>query len=111
MYRVVILQFVGVLVAAGLASIWLGQQGALSVLLGGMAYAIPNLLFVARLTVSAAKKQTNAVTFFVGELVKVLATVVILVVAQRFYPVHWLALLVGLFVALKANLFALLLKN
>lgn len=111
MYKVVLLQFIGVLVAAGLASIWLGQRGAVSVLLGGMAYAVPNLFFVTRLSASAARKRANAATFFVGELVKILATIVLLVTAQRLYPVQWLALLVGLFVALKANLFAFLLKN
>jgi ATP synthase protein I len=100
-----------VLTAAGLASIWLGQRGALSVLMGGVAYAIPNLFFVTKLSVSVARKRANAAIFFVGELVKVLATIVFLVVVQRLYPVHWLALLAGLFVALKANLFALLLKN
>jgi ATP synthase protein I len=111
MYRVVLLQITGVLVAAGLASLWLGQHGALSVLFGGAAYAIPNLFFVTRLAASTARKRASVATFFVGELVKILATIVLLVAAQRFYPVHWLALLVGLFVALKANLFALLLKN
>ncbi|TBR16531.1 MAG: ATP synthase subunit I [Rugosibacter sp.] len=111
MYKTALLQLVGVLVAAGLASLWLGQRGALSILFGGAAYAIPNLFFVTRLSASAAKKRANVATFFVGELVKILATIVFLVAAQWFYPVHWLALLVGLFVALKANLFALLLKN
>ncbi|HEY8856674.1 MAG TPA: ATP synthase subunit I [Rugosibacter sp.] len=111
MYKVVLLQFVGVFVAAGLAGIWLGQRGALSLLLGGMAYAIPSLFFVARLSVSTARKRANTATFFVGELVRILATIVLLAAAQRFYPVHWLALLIGLFVALKANLFAFLLKN
>jgi len=111
MYKVVLLQFVGVLSAAGLVSIWLGQRGAVSVLLGGVAYTAPNLFFVMRLSASAARKRANAATFFVGELVKVLATIALLVTAQRLYPVQWLALLVGLFVALKANLFAFLLKN
>lgn len=111
MYKTVLLQFVAVLIAAGLAGFWLGQRGMLSVLLGGAAYGIPNLFFVARLSATATRGHASVATFFVGELIKVAATIVILVAAQRFYSVHWLAMLVGLFVALKANLFALLLKN
>lgn len=111
MYKAVLLQFAVILVAAGLAGLWLGPQGMVSALLGGAAYAIPNLFFVARLSAAATMGRASAATFFFGELVKVLATIVILVAAQRFYPVHWLAMLGGLFVALQANLLAFLLKN
>lgn len=110
MYKAVLLQFAVILGAAGLAGLWLGQQGMVSVLLGGAAYAIPNLFFVARLS-AATMGRANAATFFFGELVKVLATIVILGAAQRYYAVHWLAMLGGLFVALQANLLAFLLKN
>ena len=105
------LQCVVILVAAGLAGVWLGHQGMVSVVLGGAAYAFPNLLFVARLSMASAKGRASATTFFVGELWKVLTTIIILVAAQRFFAVHWLAMLGGLFVALQANLFAFLLKN
>lgn len=111
MFRVVLLQLVMTLVVAGLAGLWVGPRGALSALLGGAAYLVPNLLFVVRLRVAAASGQASAATFFVGELAKIAATILILVAAQAYYDVHWVALLVGLFVALKANLFAFLLKT
>lgn len=111
MYKTVLLQFSVILVAAGLAGLWLGQRGMVSVLLGGAAYGIPNLFFVAQLSATATMGRASVATFFFGELIKVVATVVILVAAQRFYPIHWLAMLGGLFVALQANLLAFLLKN
>ena len=52
----------------------------------------------------------NLILFGIGELAKVLGTIAVLAVAQRYYDVHWLTMLVGLFAALKANLFAFLLK-
>jgi ATP synthase protein I len=111
MYKAVVLQWVVILVAAGLAGAWLGHRGMASVMLGGAAYALPNLLFVARLSMASAQGRANAATFFIGELWKVLATIVILVVAQRFCAMSWPAMLGGLFVALQANLFAFLLKS
>jgi ATP synthase protein I len=111
MFKIVYLQLIATLVAAGLAGLWVGTRGALSVLIGGAAYLLPNLLFVVRLRSASSRGQASAATFFVGELVKIVATIGILAAAQRWYDVHWLALLVGLFVALKANLFAFLLKT
>lgn len=111
MFKTVLLQVAMTLVVAGLAGLWVGSRGAVSAALGGLAYLLPNLLFVVRLRSAASRGQASAATFFVGELVKVLATILILAAAQRFYDVHWLAMLVGLFAALKANLFAFLLKT
>lgn len=111
MWKAVLLQLVMTLVVAVLAGLWVGPRGAFSAVLGGAAYLLPNLLFVVRLRAAAASGQANAATFFVGELVKIVATILILAAAQAYYDVHWVALLVGLFVALKANLFAFLLKT
>lgn len=83
----------------------------ISVLLGGVAYTLPNFIFVVRLRLAAATGKASAATFFVGELFKVLATIALLAAAQKWFDVHWLALLVGLFAALKANLFSFLLKT
>ena len=76
-----------------------------------MAYLLPNTIFVVRLRIASASGQASAATFFVGELFKVVATILLLAVAQTYFEVHWLALLIGLFAALKANLFAFLLKT
>lgn len=111
MFKAVLLQLAITLVVAGLAGLWGGARGAVSAALGGFAYLLPNLLFVVRLKLAQASGKASPATFFVGELLKILATIVILAVAQRYYDVHWLALLVGLIAALKANLFAFLLKT
>ena len=111
MLKALALQVTLVLVAAAATWLWLGASGALSVVLGGSAYLVPNAVFVIRLRLSTASGQASAVTFFVGELLKVLATVTLLAVAQSWFDVNWLAMLLGLFVALKANLFAFLLKT
>ncbi|HWV19165.1 MAG TPA: ATP synthase subunit I [Rhodocyclaceae bacterium] len=93
-----------VVIAAGLV----GAQGAKSALIGGAAYILPNLLFVLRMSLPGGR--ANAMVLVVGELFKVAATIGILVVAVRFLDVHWICLLAGLLAALKANLFAFLLK-
>jgi len=111
MLKAISLQLGVLMVVVAVAGGWVGAQGAISALIGGAAYLIPNLLFVLRLEIAAASGRASAVTFFAGEFFKVAATIGILVVAQKYYDVHWLALLVGLFAALKANLFAFLLKT
>jgi len=112
MFKAVLLQAALVSVAAAVAGALFGMRSAVSVLVGGGAYLLPNLLFVARLAALAASGRASAVSFLVGEAVKLAATVAILVGAQgAISGLQWLALLVGLFVALKANLFAFLLKT
>jgi len=112
MFKAVLLQATMVAVAAAVAGTFFGMRSAVSLLAGGIAYLLPNLLFVARLSAAAASGRASAVSFLVGEAIKVTATVAILVGAQAVIPeLQWLALLIGLFVALKANLLALLLKT
>jgi ATP synthase protein I len=109
--KVVFLQMAVLMLAAILVFPWLGWHGMQSAMAGGLAYLLPNLLFVLRLRLSASRGTANAATFFVGELIKVLATIALLALAHRIFDVHWLAMLIGLFAALKANLFAFLLKT
>ena len=112
MLKVIILQAGAVLLVAAVAEVVVGLPGAVSLLIGGGAYWLPNMLFVARLRAAAASGRASAVAFSVGELMKVAATVGILVGAHLAMPdLHWIAVLVGLFVALKANLLAFLLKT
>ena len=112
MFKAVLLQATLVAVAAAVAGIFFGAHSAVSLLIGGVAYLLPNLLFVVRLSAMAASGRASAASFLVGEAIKVAATVAILVGAQVMVPdLQWLALLIGLFVALKANLLAFLLKT
>lgn len=111
MHKVLFLQFGAVALVAAIAGFWVGAIGAISAVLGGVSYVLPNLVFVLRLKIATASGRASAVTFFAGEFFKVAATIGILALAQRYFDVHWLSLLVGLFAALKANLFAFLLKT
>jgi ATP synthase protein I len=107
--KVILLQSGLVAVVAAIAAGLVGARGAISALVGGFAYILPNLLFVLRMAL--APERTSVLTFFAGEFFKIAGTIGILVVAVRYYEVHWLCMLVGLLAALKANLFAFLLKT
>ena len=110
MLKVILLQATLTGLAALVCGLLAGVSAALSALIGGLAYLLPNLMFVLRLRRADASGQASVAMFFVGELIKVVCTVVILFVAVRYYPVHWLSLMVGVLAAVKANLFAFLLK-
>ena len=111
MFRAVFHQGIATLIVAGLAWFWVGQHGAVSAGLGGAAIAIPNLFFALSLWAAAKNGRASVGRFFVGELIKVAATLALLVIVAGAYPdLHWLALLAGMFVALKANLFVILIK-
>jgi ATP synthase protein I len=112
MRKVIFLQAALVLAATALAAMSFGTRVAVSLLIGGMAYLLPNLWFVARLSAATLSGQARAGSFFAGEFAKIAGTLAILVGAQLIIAdLHWLALLVGLFLALKANLLAFLLKT
>ena len=54
----------------------------------------------------------HEIQYISGEFFEIASTVGLLVTVQLVYPdVHWLALFIGLVVALKANLFAFLVKT
>ena len=113
MFRAVILQIGATLVAAVIAGLVAGPHGAVSAALGGAACFLPNLLFALRLWV-ASKKPGGAspAAFFVGEFIKIAATVALLAMAAILYrDLQWLALLAGLIVALKANLLAFIFRS
>lgn len=112
MLKAILLQCGLILVVAALGVGFVGARGGYSALLGGLAYLLPNLVFVVRLKAAAASGRASPAGFFIGELGKVVATVGILIAVQQWYvDVHWIMMLVGLFAALQANLFAFLVKT
>jgi ATP synthase protein I len=112
MYKTIALQLVTILIVAALVAFWLGERGAISAVLGGAVVVFPNTLFALRVWVAARSNRISAAGFLIGEFIKVVATLTLLVtVAMMYRDVHWLALLAGLIVALKSNLFGLLIKN
>ena len=111
MFRAVFHQSVATLLAAGLAGILAGWHGAASAGLGGAAIVVPNLMFALSLWGAAKSGRASVARFVVGEMIKVAATLALLaIVAGAYRELNWLALLAGLFLALKANLLVILIK-
>ncbi len=104
MAKAVLLQVVATLVVSGLAAIWGGMSAALSVMLGGLACVVPNALLAFRLHVQTRRPGGATVYgLLVGEFVKVATTVALLVlIAHAYRGLNWLALIVGVIVALKS---------
>jgi ATP synthase protein I len=113
MFQAVLIQAVAVLIASALAGLTVGLAGAISAALGGAASVVPNLLFAIRLKWAIRRPgAAYAANFFLGELLKVAATIVLLAVAAKSYPgLHWLSLLAGLALALYAGLFLAFFKR
>lgn len=106
----VLLQIGSVLVLAIGAAMFSGWPSAGFLALGGAAAIIPNSLFALRLAAHRGRSpESYPVVFFVGEFAKIGLTVALLAGFHKWLgPLQWLPLLIGLIVALKAPLFALL---
>ncbi len=113
MFRAVGFQLAATLVAAMLSAALFGINGAISAAIGGLACALPNAMFALKLTVSGRRHPSAYPTaFFVGEFIKVAAIVGLLALAAvTVEGLHWGALLIGMVLALKANLFAFWVKK
>jgi ATP synthase protein I len=111
MFVAVGLQCAFVAILAIVGGLWFDWTSARSVVLGGAVAIIPNGLFALRLATHRGKApESYPVVFFLGEFAKIGLTVALLVlVARSVESVQWLPLLLGLIVALKAPLFAMLL--
>lgn len=104
--KAIALQWVVIILCAGLAWIWPGAGAGQSLFLGGAAVAVPNALLAAWLTLRLYRVGTvGMVSMLSGELLKLGMTVALLViVVGALKPqVVWLALIVGVVVALKAQ--------
>jgi ATP synthase protein I len=111
MFRLVALQIFATALVAVIAWPLGGPAAAASALLGGAACFVPNALFALRLTAAARRPGgADAITFFVGEFVKVGSTVALLaLIAWAYKDVVWLALIAAVIATLKSYLVALLL--
>ncbi len=107
------MQLVATLLAVAVSALFFGLRGAISAACGGLACVLPSWLFAMRLSAISRKTGTASVTAFVaGEFIKIASTVGLLVLAWAVYPeLHWGALMIGLILALKANLFAFLVET
>lgn len=113
MFRVIRLQVGVVIITALAAGLLVGARGGVSAALGGAVCVLPNFVFALRLwRVAARPRASFATNFLLGELLKMVATVGLLVVVARGYAdVHWPSLLVGLVLALQAMFLAFWKKN
>jgi ATP synthase protein I len=76
--------------------------------LAAIACILPNLLFALRLAmVNHRGGASYAVNFFVGEFLKIGATIGLLAIAVKGYPeMHWPSLLIGFAIVLHAGFIA-----
>ena len=108
MFKAVLYQAGATLVAVVIGGVLAGVPGAISALLGGAASTVPNFLFALRLSAAARRPGASYVlNFFLGEFVKVAATIGLLAIAVKAYgEAHWPSLLIGLAFALQAGFLA-----
>lgn len=96
-YQLVLKQLAGVIILAVLATLVINLKSGYSVLAGGLAYCIPNLLFVWRVFRYAGAQQMNQfmAAFFAGEMIKLFLSGILFVVVVKTFPVSLLSVLVG----------------
>jgi ATP synthase protein I len=96
-YRIVLWQFVGVVLLSVLALLISGVKSGFSVFAGGLSYVIPNLIFVWRVFRYAGAHQMTqfAAAFFAGEAIKLILSGILFLMIVKTLPVSLLSVLVG----------------
>jgi ATP synthase protein I len=107
MIKILYLQLCAATTATCLAALFAGTQGAVSAALAGVICILPSAGFMLCLAYKA-RRSTSAspIVFFVGEFIKVAATLGLLVVVVKVYAVHWPSLLLGMLIVLQASFLA-----
>jgi ATP synthase protein I len=109
MKKVICLQLGATAFTVLMAGLLVGTRGAVSAGLAGMALILPNFWFALRLKAAAAngKGLPLAARFFIGEFIKVAASVGLLFIVVKTCPnLHWPSLLVGVIAVSQANFLA-----
>ena len=109
MLQIILLQCATTLLAGLIAGLIGGVPALLSAGLGGLCCVLPNTLFALRLFAATKKPGgANPTTFFVGELIKITLTVVLIgTTAWLCRDLNWFALIAGFIVALKSYIILL----
>lgn len=96
-YRLVLGQLAGVLLLAILGWLIAGSQSGFSILAGGLAYGLMNLIFVWVVFrfVGAQQMTQFMVAFFAGEMLKLVFSAILFLVIVKYLPVSLLSTLVG----------------
>ena len=86
-YRLVQTQLIGIFTIALVALLIFGKQTSLSILVGGLAYGLPNLFFVWRVFRYESAQQMNQfmVAFVAGEALKLIFCGILFVLVVYFY--------------------------
>ena len=107
MFRVIVLQLVASIIIVMIAGVLVGTRGMISAGVASVACVLPNLFFVLRLQLVVKRAEAGssyAKNFFIGEFLKVAATIGLLAIAIKGYPeMHWPSMLIGLVVVLHAG--------
>ena len=108
MFRAILLQVAATIITALIAGLLAGTRGAASAILGGAVCVLPNFLFALRLKLVANRPGASyPANFFLGEFVKIAATIALLVlVVKEYADLQWPSLLVGMVLALQAGFLA-----
>lgn len=96
-YQIVLYQLIGIVVLTVLAIPFGGLANSFSLLLGGLAYCLPNIVFVWRVFRYAGAHQMAQfmASFFVGEALKLILSAVLVVIIVKNMPVNLLSVLIG----------------
>jgi ATP synthase protein I len=96
-YQLVYGQFIGIVTLALISWPLAGVNGAFSIIAGGLAYCLPNLLFVWRVFRYSGAHQMNQfmAAFFLGEMFKLFLSGFLFLLVVKYLPVSLLSVLVG----------------
>lgn len=96
-YRIVYFQLICVVLIAGIVLVFGGKTAGFSVLCGGLAYGLPNLVFVWRVFRYAGAQQMVQfmAAFYFGEMLKLIISAILVLIIVKYLPVSLLSVLVG----------------
>lgn len=96
-YQLVLWQLIFVAILALLALLLKGKTSGLSILAGGMAYGIANLIFVWRVFRYTGAQQMIqfATAFMIGEMLKLALSAILFLMIVKYLPVSLLSVLIG----------------
>ena len=108
MIKTLYLQLCAAALAVCLAALFAGTRGAISAFLAGVVCILPAAWFALRLLFKARRRseRVSPSDFFIGEFVKIVTMLGLLVVVVKAYAVHWPSLLFGMAIVLQASFLA-----
>lgn len=95
--QIIYRQFAGVVILSLCTLLLFNAHAAFSVFAGGLAYTLPNFLFVLRVFRYGGAQQMNQfmAAFFLGEMIKLFLSGFLFLLVVKYLPVSLLSVLVG----------------